>query len=369
MKKLSIFAGFLFLTSAFSNLAHALPEYAAFSGSNCMSCHTGPIGGFGRKPVSREDTGWITDKFYMSGDFLFMALRDQRDGTPDRFVLFPMQGALHFAFTPRPTVTISASQDFGTLREAYAMLHNEAQTAYVRAGYFTLPYGLLFSDHTSYIKEGRVEVGKNNFEERGLGAGLFGVRYKDSGIEAGFSGRPWFVNLAITGGVVGQEERAFPSGQSGTKRAKTTRAGFIAKNFSLGVSNYSNDNENVDRRILRYGAFGWVRMGPVALLFEHDEGEDEQFTVAGTTQSSASYAELIYSFPITEQKWPSYAKIRYERLDQNRSVGNDVLQKWIAGYRFHPQDYLSFETVYQRNLEQPQTLKNDDIYILTHIYF
>ncbi len=369
MKKLSLCFGFLFFVTGSSSLVHALPEYAAFSGSNCMTCHTGPIGGFGRKPVSREDTGWITDKFYMSGDFLFMALRDQRDGTPDRFVLFPMQGALHFGFMPKPNITISASQDFGTLREAYAMLHNETQTAYVRAGYFTLPYGLLFSDHTSFIKEGRVEVGRNNFEERGLGAGLFGVRYKDSGLEAGLSGRPWFVNLAITGGVVGQEDRAFPSGQSGTKRAKTTRAGFITKHVSLGVSNYTNDNDVLDRRILRYGTFGWLRAGPLAFLFEHDEGEDEQFTIAGSTQSSASYAEIIYSFPIGEQKWPSYAKIRYERLDPNRSVGSDVRQKWVAGYRFHPKEYLSIESVYQRNLEDPRELKNDDIYVLTHVYF
>src|SRR5205823_5969428 len=139
---------------------------------------------------------------------------------------------------------------------------------------------------------------------------------------------------AITGGVVGQEERAVPSSQSGTKRAKTVRAGFMGKNICLGVSNYTNDNENLDRRILRYGAFGWIRAGPVALLFEHDEGEDEQFTIAGATQSAASYAELVVGFPFPGQKWPSYAKLRYERLDPNRSVGRDVLQRVVLSYRF-----------------------------------
>ena len=36
---------------------------------------------------------------------------------------------------------------------------------------------------------------------------------------------------------------------------------------------YTNDNELLDRRILRYGGFGWLKAGPLALIFEHDEGE------------------------------------------------------------------------------------------------
>jgi hypothetical protein len=354
---------------ALSSSVFALPEYAAFSGSNCMSCHTGPVGGFGRKPVSREDAGYITDKFYMSGDFLFMALFDKRDRKPDRFVLFPMEASLHFGFKPRPNLTIAASQDYGTLREAYAMLHNETETAYVRAGYFTLPYGLLFQDHTAFVKEGRVETGNNNFEERGVGAGLFSVRYKDSGIEGGLSGRPWFVNVAMTAGVVGQEDRAFPSSQGGTKRAKTVRGGILTKNICLGVSNYTNDSEILDRRILRYGVFGWVRAGSAAILFEHDEGEDEQFEVAGSTQSSASYVEAVYGFPFPGRKWPSFAKVRYERLDPNRSIESDVLQRIVGSYRFQPLDYLNIETFYRKNLEEPSELNNDDIYVLTHVFF
>ena len=348
--------------------AFALPEYAAYSGSNCMACHVGPTGGFGRKVQSMNDLGYISERVSLSGDFIFMALWDQREPADDRFVLFPMEAALHLNVALKPTITITASQDFGTLREVYGMVHNEAQTAYVRAGFFTLPYGLLFADHTSFVKEGRVESGSRTFDEVGIGAGLFSTRYKDSGIEAGFSGQPWFINVAMTAGVVGQEERSFPSSQSGSKRAITRRAGFITKNVSLGASMYTNDNELLDRRILRYGGFGWVKAGRVALLFEHDEGEEERFTVGGSTQMSASYAELVYAFPGPSRR-TSYAKLRYERLDPNRSLSADALQRFVASYRFSPTDFVSIETFYRKNEEDPVDRSNDDVYVLTRVFF
>ncbi len=354
----------------FSTRAQAYPEYAAFAGANCMACHVGPIGGFGRKPVSTNDVGYINDKMSVSGDFQFMGLYDQRDPGSDRVVLFPMEAALHAAFTLKPTITLVGSSDFGDLREVYAMLNNEEQSMYVRAGFFTLPYGLMFADHTSFIREGEVKSGQQNFIEEGLGAGLFGVRYKDSGVEAGLSGKPWFANLAVTSGVVGQESRALPSSQSGTNKAVTRRAGFITQHFSLGVSMYTNNNEVIDRRILRYGAFGWASAGDFAFLFEHDEGEDEQFTVSGSTQISASYVELVYRTPWLSKKGElSYVTLRYERLDPNRSLSDNVLQRCILSYRFAPLDYMNIESFYQKNLEQPHELNNDDIYIIAHLFF
>jgi hypothetical protein len=364
-----LFSGF-FVTLACLSIKFPLfayPEYAAYAGSNCNACHVGPVGGFGRKPLSTTDPGWITDKFSMSGDFLFMGLYDQRP-KKDRVVLFPMEASIHFAYSLKETITMTASMDYDTLREAYAMVHNENQTAYVRAGFFTLPYGILFGDHTSFVKEGRVETGTRTFEEKGIGAGLFGVRYKDSGIEAGLSGRPWFLNVAMTAGVVGQESRSLPSNQAGTKRAITRRAGFITKNVCLGGSMYTNDNEVLDRRILRYGGFGWFHVGSFALLFEHDEGEEERFNVSGSTQLTASYVELVYAFPFP-QKSPSYAKVRYERLDTNRSVDGDLLQRWVFSYRFNPTDYMSLETFYRNNLEQTNSTSNDDIFIISHFFF
>jgi hypothetical protein len=361
------FAFFLFLFCAAS--AFAYPEYSAFSGSNCMACHVGPIGGFGRKPTSQLDPGYITDKFSMSGDLRFMFLYDARTGNDDRVVLFPMEGALHFAYLLKNTLTIAASQDFGTLREMYAMIHNTAQTLYARAGFFTLPYGLFVADHTSFIKEGRVESGARNFEEVGVGAKLFGARYKDSGIEVGYNGSPWFVNLAMTAGVIGQEARSLPNNQGGSKRAITRRGGFLTKHASLGASMYTNDNEIEDRRILRYGAFGWLSGGPFALLFEHDEGEDEQFTVSGSTQISASYVELVYSFHTPVNKWRSYLKARYERLDPNRSLSSDVLERWVASFQTSPAEYVNIEAFYRFNHEQPVERSNDDVAIQTHFYF
>lgn len=363
--RLSTVAGFTLLT--LPSLVFAYPEYAAYAGSNCMACHVGPIGGFGRKPISTTDPGWITDKFSMSGDFLFMGLYDQRP-SKDRVVLFPMEASMHFAYQLKETITMTASLDYDTLREAYAMVQNENQTAYLRLGFFTLPYGLLVADHTSFVKEGRVETDTRTFDELGTGAGLFSVRYKDSGIEAGFSGRPWFLNVAMTAGVVGQESRSLPSNQSGTKRALTRRAGFITKHFCLGGSMYTNDNELLDRRILRYGGFGWATAGPFALIFEHDEGEEERFNVSGSTQLSASYVELVYAFPFPGNS-RSYAKVRYERLDQNRSVDGDLLQRWVYSYRFSPADYMSIETFYRNNLEQSNSTSNDDIFIISHFFF
>lgn len=365
-----IFTGLLALALlSISRPAFALPEYAAYAGSNCMACHVGPVGGFGRKVQSMNDVGYISDRVSLSGDFLFMALYDQRPSpAKDRFVLFPMEAALHLNVSLTPKITLAASQDYGTLREAYMMLHNEAQTAYIRAGFFTLPYGLLFADHTSFVKEGRVATGSRTFDELGAGAGLFGIRYKDSGVEAGFSGQPWFANIAMTSGVVGQEERSFPSSQSGTNRAITRRGGFITKHASLGVSMYTNDNELLDRRILRYNAFGWLTAGRFAFLFEQDEGTDEKFSVSGSTQISASYAEICYAFPFPGRR-TSYLKFRYERLDPNRSLSGDGLQRFVPSYRFSPTDYVEIETFYQMNKEQTNEKANDDAYVITRVFF
>jgi len=364
-----IAAGLLTLAClSISRPAFALPEYAAYSGSNCMACHVGPTGGFGRKIQSMNDIGYISERVSLSGDFLFMGLYDQREPAKDRVVLFPMEAALHLNVTLTPKITLAASQDYGTLREAYMMLHNEAQTAYVRAGFFTLPYGLLFADHTAFVKEGRVETGTRTFDELGTGAGLFSVRYKDSGIEAGLSGQPWFVNVSMTSGVVGQEERSFPSSQAGSKRAITRRGGFITKHASLGVSMYTNDNELLDRRVIRYNGFGWLAAGRFALLFEHDEGEDEKFSVSGSTQVSASYAEVVYAFPFPKRR-TSYLKFRYERLDQNRSLSGDILQRFVPSYRFSPTDYVTIESFYRVNKEETSEKANDDVYIITRVFF
>jgi hypothetical protein len=262
-----------------------------------------------------------------------------------------------------------ASQDFGKLRELYGMIHNESETAYVRAGFFTLPYGILFDDHTAFVKEGRVEVGSIQFNEIGVGANIFGVRYKDSGVEAGLSGRPWFLNLAVTSGVIGDEERSLPSAnQSGTKKAFTRRAGFITRNVCLGVSMYNNDNKREDVRLMRYGAFGWFRVCQLALIFEHDEGENERFTVSGSTQIAASYAELVWGFPFPGKQWPSYAKVRFERMDTNRSLDGDLYTRWVYSLRFSPLDYMSMETFYRKENE-PEHVSNDDIFIMSHFYF
>jgi hypothetical protein len=131
---------------------------------------------------------------------------------------------------------------------------------------------------------------------------------------------------------------------------------------------YTNDNDLLDRRILRYGGFGWLHLGPVALLFEHDEGEEERFNVAGSTQLTASYVELVYAFPFPG-KSPSYAKVRYERLDPNRSLTGDLYQRWVYSYRFSPTEYMSLEAFYRNNLEQTNSAANDDIFIISHFFF
>lgn len=369
-----LFAGFLF---GFLDHAQAYPEYSAYSASNCMACHVGPNGGFGRRTFSTTDTGFVSDKFCLTGDFQFMALYDKRP-TKDKTAFFPMEGALHFAFRPLPNLTIVASQDFATLREFYAMIQDKRQQLYLRAGVFTLPYGLFFADHTAFIVQGRVESTTNDKDmiERGIGSGIYGVRYKDTGMEMGYNGKPWFAGMSVTNGVVGQESRFAPSGQSGSGKAIISRAGFIIPGVSLGVSNYTNKQDDLGATLKRTGVFGWFKLGQLALLFEHDEGKgvlqktNSVFSVASATRPiSASYAELVYYSSITNKKWPSYSKVRYERLDPDKDTPEDILQRWIFSYRFYPYDYLSFETFYRVNKEQPTEYNNNDVFLIAHVFF
>jgi hypothetical protein len=131
---------------------------------------------------------------------------------------------------------------------------------------------------------------------------------------------------------------------------------------------YTNDNELLDRRIIRYGGFGWLKAGRFALLFEHDEGEEEKFTVSGSSQISASYAELVYAFPFPGRR-TSYLKFRYERLDPNRSLDNDGYSRLVPSYRFSPTDYVTIETFYRKNREEAEEKANDDLYVLTRVFF
>jgi len=361
---LTVAAVYILLCLAATLPLNSQPQYAARKSKNCQSCHVSPTGGFGRW-ANQDSLTFQDDRVFLSGDFRFLALYDVRPDS-DRSAFFPMEGTLSVGVEATPGLTLAFSNDFGRMRELYALIKPFHQSDfYVRTGWFSLPYGLLIPDHTSFIKEGRVENTGSSFQELGIGAGIFGVRNKDAGVEAGFSGKPLFLNVSVTNGR-GAEDRPSASTESDTQKAVTGRAGILGEHFLLGGSYYRNKEVGSDNIKTRAGVFGWLAKGPVVLLGEYDEGEDGPITVVGSTLTAAGYVELLLESPF--QWFPGFAKFRYEYLDPSDRVRNDELERLQAGFEWFAWPKGTLEFIYRNNRETPP-VKNDDYILMNHFFF
>ncbi|GEM_PF-2866299 len=366
------------LTLALPMAVFAEPQFAAFKGVSCQSCHVDSYGG-GMRSAKEGSWQWITPRLLVGGNFRLLGLVDNRPAGQRR-LFFPMEGALHVNFEVSDNVSVVASNDFGNLRELYAYVDNLKKVPVaIKAGVFPLPYGLNIPDHTSFIKEGRVKNNNPNIpsQELGLGAGRFGSRYRDAGLEVSYDKKgPYFGHLAFTNGLTNLESRPLPGNQNNRGSAITLTEGIRWGHLTLGGSMFNRRDYNPttfqNLQEIRYSGFGIFGLGPLALLTEYGIGKDYNHTAKTITQDIAAfYAELIWEIPEQFSSLignKAFLKLREEFLDRDRKQPSNILERQQISLDTLVIPHVSLETIYRKNKESPP-VANDDFMLMTHVFF
>lgn len=268
-------AGFmLFLSGA---QAWAEPYLAAWKGVNCNACHVNQTGGWLRNDFGKN-YGNSLETFDWQG--LSDAAQTVKHNTPswvavgvdmhegyeanffqkgpsslNNFTTPPIsRQAFEMAVKANEAVsgvfTYEVGEPGNPLKEAYGMVSNLPEGAYLKFGQFvTPPYGLTLADDNSLI---RSPLGFS-FDSTFVSSTL-------SGAEAGIYPTPLFLNTGFYNSPTTFAERIV-SAKGGLQLPEITLAGsFYGQDLDLGT------------QIVRYGAYGWGRLGPVVLLGEYDLG-------------------------------------------------------------------------------------------------
>ena len=266
--------------------AEALPRFALQEAEGCHLCHSNPAGAglrnaygidkFGTDTLAAKrrrdiDTA-ISDHLRVGGDIRTQAyayvdyLDDVADGantTDTHNGFFTMQADLYANWELTEHASVYIEQDI--LRgaaEVYGMMASEDHEKYIKAGSFLPNYGLRVDDHTAFIRGGSPRSGGDD----GL---LWDPNYTDSGVEAGAEIADFYLTAGIyNGSPFGtlpdtDDEKAF--------LARSERyVNMGALNGLLGANVYTNNNPDIEGRMLLAGGFAGVGGDVWTLMAEVD---------------------------------------------------------------------------------------------------
>ncbi|HET9869968.1 MAG TPA: hypothetical protein VFR02_05680, partial [bacterium] len=230
-------------------------------------------------------------------------------------------------------------------KEAYGLISNLPEGGYVKLGKFLVPYGLGLSDDNSLVR-------------LPLEAAFSFDGPTPDGVEVGLAPSPLFLSAALvngasnpgSGSVAGYDEKAF-----------SARGGLNFPEWTLGGSVYG-ENLDLDNGRLRYGTYGWVRMGPAVFLGELDAGWDALGTglplpPAGWTDYLATHASVEF-----DMGGSVYLRLTDEWLDDSRRLNpHDGLRNMVS-LRCYPVGNLKLQVDLARM--DPVLAVNDPDYSL-----
>jgi hypothetical protein len=150
--------------------------------------------------------------------------------------------------------------DINTTQEVFALISNLPNDAYFKLGKFTVPYGLELADDNSLIRSDLVSGGILTFNNPVMGGAEFGIYPGDL-----------FLNTDVFNDSANQGVIDF-SAKGGINLREFTLGGTI---YGQNLANASNES-NISK--IRYGAYGWTKLGPVVVLGELDLGHDNNFS-------------------------------------------------------------------------------------------
>ena len=330
--------------------------------ATCGSCHANPNGGmlrtkegqyYGLKHLQlsrgigaplEKGLRLIKDNEFLTfgGDFRFMDIlfTDQQD--KKNLLFFPMQGDIYLG--SRLDDHVSFLMQFGlqrggnaSVREVFGMVDRLPYNGYLKFGKFMPPFGHRLEDHTAYIRK-ELLVDQSN-----------PVSYA-SGVEVGvnplvFYGRFAYMNEDIVPASSTDETSTVYSGVFGWQGLWLQLGGSLLQvndNRTWGFASNLDPETRGDRTA--YGVYGSVNLWRLTWLFEYDLVKND---LAG---DGADFDELI-SF--NELNFLAFRgttfKIRYETLDPNRDVEDDVSTRYMAGLEFHPFAFTELDLQYRYN--------------------
>lgn len=343
--------------------AWAEPYLAAWKGVNCNACHVNQTGGWLRNDFGKNygnglqtfdwqglseaaqkvqhntpsfialgldihesfRTTWNYDTFAIPDTNLLTAPPAQPLSRQDISFQIKANEVVSGVFTYR--------LDENATKEAYGLISNLPEGAYVKFGNFLLPYGLTLSDDRSLVRQSLDPLSNTFvFDSPPIG-----------GVEVGIYPDPAFINLAVTNGDAGPV--GLPSGQMvRNEKVLSAKGGIHYPEFTLGGSFYGanlDEPAGTDTTIptsnlaVLYGAYGWGHVGPVVILGEYDQGYREGASLSGGIEQDNVYAYHVSAE--LELGSDVYLRLTREWYDDNLQKGGFFDQtRHLVSVRCYP---------------------------------
>jgi len=353
----------LLMSTGISNL-WAEPYLAAWQGVNCNACHMNETGGYMRNDFGRNygndlktfDWQGIADvaqsfthkvPAWVSAGVDFhesfgTILTPGVPGVPTSFnpnSPFVPLGRQSFSITVKANEVISGvftyRLDLNTTQEVFALISNLPADAYFKLGKFMVPYGLELADDNSLIRSDLVSGGVLTFNNPVMG-----------GIEFGIYPGELFLNADV-----------FNDSANPTEKDFAVKGGINLKQITLGGTIYGQNIDNTANTVgkIRYGAYGWGKLGPVVLLGEFDLGHDDNFLAPanapglapGTFINQNNYTAYHASAEIDLGR-DMYLRFTNEYLFDSSQIATFDGFRDVVTFRFYPVRNLKCQLDVQR---------------------
>ncbi len=365
MRKLSLRVA-LVLLSLSATEAWAEPYFAAWKGVNCNACHMNQTGGwlrndFGKNYGSTLETfdwagiseaaqkiqhnapSWVAVGLDLHEGYR-ATFRNNPNLDQDSFntskTLYPARQSFSIGIKANENISGVLTyrlDESGGVKEAYGLVSGLPEGAYLKLGKFMLPYGLTLSDDNSLVRY---------FLSPANNPGLFSFDNPvNDGVEAGIYPGPAFLNAAV---VDGSSAFGTPTVPGYNEKIFSAKGGVGFHDFTLGGSLFGQDLD-LSSRSMRYGAYGWGRLGPVVILAEYDGGYDDSgATPTGPVTASNSLQAYHGSLEV-DLGQSMYLRVVSEYLNHSTPSGSSYDGfRHVLSFRCYPVRNLKFQLDLQR---------------------
>lgn len=354
--------GIISLTLLFSIspvIVEARPEFAAELNKDCTFCHIDPAGGGPRNRVgeifeenyfefpedfdieavtdeSMEVVKQLTTSLDLQTAFINNLHEDEESGTTagcnschssvDKFFL--MQAEVTFNAKASEHVSLTMSNNLGSILNAFATVEAIPKHLYLKVGQFRLPFGIKQKDHNILVREG-YELGSNK---------------RDVGLELGGTYGNAFYNAAL-----------FNSGNATANGTLGTLGGQFGP-IRTGIScKFEESNEDWERLV---GAFITTSYAGLSLEGEFNYGNNGDVGSFSTDSIDSKGYYFGAKYRILPQLSISG---RYGLFDPDREVLGDAARRYtfVAQYNFIENGAISL--FYWANLPNDDRLPDDKI--------
>jgi hypothetical protein len=320
----------LLLMSLAASRLRAEPYLAAWEGVNCNACHMNQTGGyirddFGRnygndlktfdwqgiaetaQAITHKTPTWISagvDLHESFGAFFTPGVSGPQFNPTNSQSPFGALGRQSFSIAIKANEVVTGvftyRLDLNDPQEVFALISGLPSDAYLKLGKFVTPYGLELADDDSLVRNDLVSGGVLTFNSSS----------NTQGAEFGIYPEDLFLNAAVFNDSANTGEMDFSAKGGLNARVLTLGGTVYGQNLA-----YGNSVNNTSK--LRYGAYGWTKLGPAVVLAEYDSGYDTH-VAAPSNATAVSPGTLI-----TQNYYSAYhASVEFD-------LGRDIYLRFV----------------------------------------